>query len=250
MHWVIQSNLFKPDTLARLMHALRCFELPYSLVEIPAGGNTLLPDVAPRGKVFACGALKMAAICRAKGWSPGSFLNANFDSGVWEKQLPQHFLNAGAEICLAEAIAFGASETRFLRPALDNKLFDGQVLSGAQWRALYLASSHAMAGHQVLIAPVRQIQREYRVFMVQARAVTCPLYKMGGKPLLSTDVESDVIDYANALAQLWQPAEAYVIDIGRTEAGLKFIEFNNINSASFYACDEQKIVAALELAFA
>jgi hypothetical protein len=250
MHWVIQGNLFKPDTLKCLIHALRQLDLPYSLVEIPAGSTTLLPDVVPAGKVIAFGALKMALVCRAKGWVPGSFLNANFDSSIWEKELPQHFLNAGADVCLAEAVAFGTQETRFVRPALDNKLFDGQVLSGAQWRALYLANSHAITGHQVLLAPVRQIQREYRVFVVQARAVSSSLYKMGGKALLSTDVESDVIDFANALAQLWQPAEAYVIDIARTEAGLKFIEFNNINSASFYACDAQKIVSALELAFA
>lgn len=41
-------------------------------------------------------------------------------------------------------------------------------------------------------------------------------------------------------------SDAYVLDICRTDDGLKIIETNCINAAGFYAADLGKLVSALE----
>lgn len=46
-----------------------------------------------------------------------------------------------------------------------------------------------------------------------------------------------------------QPHEAFVIDVGDSEAGLKIVEINTLNSSAFYAADVQRLVLALEERF-
>lgn len=66
---------------------------------------------------------------------------------------------------------------------------------------------------------------------------------------MSPDVDPDIIDFGKDVITTWQPADAFVIDIARTHDGCKFVEFNNINSAGFYACDVTRYVWAMEEAF-
>jgi hypothetical protein len=45
---------------------------------------------------------------------------------------------------------------------------------------------------------------------------------------------------------IWQPLEAFVLDVCETQHGFRIVEINTINSAGFYAADIQNIVMALE----
>ena len=51
------------------------------------------------------------------------------------------------------------------------------------------------------------------------------------------DVKQEIVEYAQRMVDVWQPAKAFVIDVAETNEGLKVIEINNINSAGFYEAD-------------
>jgi hypothetical protein len=52
--------------------------------------------------------------------------------------------------------------------------------------------------------------------------------------------------FARDMIAIWQPLEAFVLDVCETQNGFRIVEINTINSAGFYAADIQNIVLALE----
>ena len=48
------------------------------------------------------------------------------------------------------------------------------------------------------------------------------------------------------MVDIYQLADAFVIDVCRTKDGLKIVECNCINCSGFYNIDEQKLIVSLE----
>ncbi len=247
MHWVIQQKIFKPDNYKLLTHALESIGVQYTSVSIPRGTYELEPNVNPPGKVYVCGAIKMAKIARDRGWEPGSFLNDKFKFDLWLKELGHELLNFDITTGKLSNIKTDQLTKFFIRPLEDNKAFDGMVIDNemlTDWRQ-DPAKSY-LHDIEVIVSPIKKIYREYRLFVVNNRVVTGSVYKVSGKPQISSLVGLDVIEYAEKIIKKWVPIESFVVDIGMTEHGLKVLEFNNINSSSFYASDVQKYVHAIQ----
>ena len=51
------------------------------------------------------------------------------------------------------------------------------------------------------------------------------------------------------MVDIYQPAEAFVIDVCLVEDDWKIVEINCINAAGFYLCDIQKLITELEYYF-
>jgi hypothetical protein len=49
------------------------------------------------------------------------------------------------------------------------------------------------------------------------------------------------------MVDIWQPDDAFVLDIAETSEGFKIIEINCLNASGFYACEMDKVVIALEV---
>jgi hypothetical protein len=246
VHWVIQQSIFKPENYNRLVHALELSGTPYTSVSIKNGTYNMSPEVNVEGKVYVCGAIRMGKIARDKDWVPGSFLNENFNVARWRAVLAEELLNARCITGTLASVDPGDWPRFFIRPEEDNKAFDGMVIDCemlADWRRD--AARQHLQNLAVVISPVRQIYREYRLFVVNEEVVTGSVYKVGGRPHASPEVEDDVLAYARSVIARWTPAESFVVDIGLTEDGLKIIEFNNINSSGFYASDVAKYVDAI-----
>lgn len=251
MHWVIQQSIFKPGNYSLLVDALDAMDISYTTVAIRNGTVEMTPDVSVAGKVYVCGAIRLAQIARNKGWVPGSFLNENFVFQRWRKALGAELLNDAMTAGRLADIAAPRDGRFFIRPAEDNKAFDGTVIDAemlADWRRD--PTKQHLQAMDVIVAPVRQIYREYRLFVVNHQVITGSVYKVGGKPHISSEIEDDVLDYARTMIGRWTPAESLVIDIALTADGFKVIEFNNINSSGFYASDVAKYVAAIQSHYA
>lgn len=251
MHWVIQQSIFKPGNFQLLVNALDRFGISYTPVSIPNGTVDLVPNLAVAGKVYVCGAIKLAKIARERGWSPGSFLNEKFSFDLWLDELGSELLNADFRIGTLAAIQVDPIAKFFIRPLEDNKAFDGMVIDAEMlndWRR-DPAKCH-LQQMEVMVSPVKSIFREYRLFIVNHKVVTGSVYRIGGRAEVSSDVEEYVLDYARTVIERWTPAESCVMDICLTEAGLKVIEFNNINSSGFYASDVAKYVDAIQHQYA
>ena len=254
MHWIIQENIFKPENARRLIEVLDRYALPWTAVTIPRSTFEIEPDIRPEGKVYVCGAVKMAEIARRQGWAPGSFLNDHFDFALWQEKLGDELLNHSVEIGKLGELSSPRWNPFFIRPAEDNKAFDGQVMDAEHLDAFRRdPRNQSLLSLSVVVAPIRNILREQRLFVVGNKLVTGSVYKLGGKPYLSQMIEDDVLQYARHIIQTWIPAESCVIDIARVDEGLgdnlRVIEFNNINSSGFYAADVAKYVEAVELEY-
>lgn len=250
MHWIIQKNIFKPGNYALLVDALERIGVPYTPVAIRNGTQELVPEVVVEGKVYVCGALKLAKIARDKGWTPGSFFNENFSFDRWLAALGDELLNSVFDKGTLAAVAVPASVSFFIRPAEDSKAFDGGVIDAetlSDWRR-DPAKRH-LQQIDVIVSPLKEIYREYRLFVVGGQIVTGSVYKVAGKPQISSDVESYVLDYARSMIARWSPADSFVIDIALSGDGLKIIEFNNINCSGFYASDVARYVQAIEACY-
>jgi hypothetical protein len=251
MHWIIQQSIFKPDNFQLLVSALDMFGIAYTPISIPNGTWDMVPDAAVDGKVYVCGAIKLAKIARERAWSPGSFLNDNFSFDLWLEKLGPELLNADFKIGTLADVRVSDHAKFFIRPLEDNKAFDGMVIDAEMlddWRR-DPAKRHLLE-MDVMVSPVKPIYREYRLFVVNHQVVTGSVYRVGGRAEMSPDVEEYVLDYARTVIQRWTPAESCVMDICLTEHGLKVIEFNNINSSGFYASDVAKYVDAIQTQYA
>jgi len=250
MHWVIQKSLFKPENYQLLTDALDRLEIEYSSVFIPNGTLDLEPEVYPTGKVFVCGAIKLEKIAQERGWSPGSFLNADFSFDKWIAELGYELLNSDVVYGKFGDVQVGHMTKFFIRPLEDNKAFDGMVIDTEMMRLWRNDSSKRyLMNLDVIVSPIKDIYREYRIFVVKNKVITGSVYKISGRPQASEHVEQDVIDYVYGLIRKWVPSESFVVDVCLTNNGYRVIEFNNINSSGFYASNVPKYVEAIQRAY-
>jgi hypothetical protein len=250
MHWVVQENLYSEAGYAELMRTLGAMRLPHDVVKIVPFSHELIPEVSPANPVIVCGAYTLNRIARARGWVPGSFMNENFDQARWP--YGANLLNH-EQVHTTMAEATMAWDPFFCRPALDSKSFSGQVFTWeefARWRDGVVAMTDEfrtlMPDTRIVMSPVRDILREYRFFVVDGRVVTGSMYRIGNRVRSSPDVDPDMLAFARARVEEWQPDRAFVLDVALTDDGPKVIELNNANSAGFYACNVGKIVEAFE----
>lgn len=273
MFWVVQSNLHREEGHARLIAALRRAGSQFAEVQVlpfidklvPADVDVvgqdveslpslMLPLSVTRAPVFVMGSYKLARIARGCPWTgPGAFLEGLKYTEWAEGWGHEHLLNPHAQVmpfCAAHLARVGREV--FVRPVADSKEFAGRVFSrGAFYRWIKEAeqegSQHVPPDTEVLVAPVvRDIHSETRFWVVDGNVVTWSLYKRGGKPFQSEDVDPSVVSFARALAMRWCPSPAFVVDVAVTDDGPKVVEANCLSAAGFYAGDMQKLVFALE----
>lgn len=250
MHWVIQQSIFRPEDYLLLTRSLDRLDIDYTSVTIHRGTYDMEPSVDVDGKVYVCGALKLSKISAERAWFPGSFLTEQFNFHQWHRELGSELLNYESKSGKFIDVKPDTNEF-FIRPLEDNKAFDGMILD---YETLLTMRREQSKEHlhdvDVVVSSVKQIYREYRLFVVKNQVVTGSIYKMGGTPHMSAIIEEDAVDYAKDIIKTWLPSESVVIDVALTDSGYKVVEFNNINSSGFYASDVQKYVQAIQIAYA
>ena len=93
----------------------------------------------------------------------------------------------------------------------------------------------------IIISNAVEILSEYRIVVIDNVPITGSEYD-DTKP----GAPDDVMETAKLIAGLYNPAPAYVVDIAKTPNGNKVIEYNQFATSAMYACDQAKIVDALE----
>ncbi|WP_163864570.1 ATP-grasp domain-containing protein [Myxococcus eversor] len=251
MHWVVQNNLFNERGFHDLMQALERGGIPHTLVKVIPFDGGVEPTVDVTGPVVVMGSLSLARYAKARGWTPGAFVNERFDFRVWREHLGEHLLNTDAHVCRFGEVPMQAKPF-FIRPCLDDKSFSGMVTSWEdfeRWRESALAepeNTQVTADTWVAVSELRHIQSEYRMVVVDGRVVTGTRYKLGDRVFSSPEVEPDVWTFAQRMADRWGPDRAYALDVFVHEQKPYIGEINTLNSAGFYGYDVGKMVAALE----
>lgn len=253
MNWVIQDNFYSREGHERLLQALGRLDLPFTVVRLDPSNRQLVPDLQPSNPVIACGSTTMCQVAASKGWSPGSFLNENFDFRVWGPRFGEMALNSDAKVVRFRDVRDWWPRF-FVRVVDDSKAFPGAVMSWADFSARQKAVLSGIrekgvsleADTMVLVASPKDIQFERRFFVVDSQIVANSQYRVAGRPEFNDfpDEESDA--FVRAAIERFSPARAFAIDVAGTPNGIRIVEINCFNSAAFYACNVGKLVESIE----
>ncbi|MBB6223690.1 ATP-grasp domain-containing protein [Rhizobium leguminosarum] len=256
MQWLLQEF----EDTHKLAEALDRLDIPYTWHKVVPFIGELIPDpvVADPGSVVMFGSYSLWKNAEANGYWPGVFkLRPFVQEEVWHPYL----LN-GADalfLTLRDVPARLTDDGRewFLRPVDDSKEEPGNVKSTGEIirmaeRVLTLDEDEIPTGSLrqdtllMFTKPVR-ILREWRLWAVNDRIVTYSLYKDGSRVIHRHEIDDDALAFGQRMVDInpgYSPA--YVIDVCRTEEGLKLLETNCLNAAGFYAADLATLAAAID----
>lgn len=285
MHWIVDTTISRNDPQRRggeaafddLIQALNRTETPYDLVKavpmshklIPADWDTFRPEEPPElaldieGPVFVTGIMSLKFACAHRGWTPG-YIDAPGQNDLIEAW-GTHVLNHDAVIG-PFATTEPPSMEFFARPVEDTKAFAGIVYENDEKRGTgrqqwYEWREQVMAGQGgfttirgedlVVLAPLKNIFAEYRLYVVGGQIVTGSRYKLGGKVFYTRDLDPAMLDFARARIAEYCPRRALCLDIAHVEGDepYKVIETNSISSSGFYACDMFQFVGSINAEF-
>lgn len=256
MQWLLQEFV---DT-HKLAEALDRLRIGYSWHKVVPFVADLIPepDVPDPNSVVMFGSYSLWRFAELRGYKPGVFKLRPF---VHEEAWHPYLLNgADANFLTLRDIPGNLPDDGrlwFLRPVDDSKEEPGNVKSTSE--IIRLAENvlalneddipHGSLRHDTLLMltqPV-QIQREWRLWVVDGKIVTWSLYKEGSRVLYRHEIDEDALRFAQEMVDLNAGyARAFVLDVCRTPDGLKMLETNCINAAGFYAADLVSLAAAIE----
>lgn len=226
-----------------LQRACERLGVPIQGVDI-AAGQTELPEDLPKSPLIVHGATTMVKLAGGDPrfrhgvfYEPDSFCHEAYTQGFGDA-----FINAAARlVTLDEALAMlSNSGNLFVKPPDDLKAFTGFVATRDELDGLI--KKHEVRGEEfperIVIAPVAEVDAEWRLFVVDGEVITGSQYRPGGDPELPVDL----LEFARGLISQWTPAPVFVLDIGRVDSGWKVIECNCFNWSRFYESNVPRIV--------
>lgn len=272
MHWLIQNNLKNDQGMQSLKDYLidnkKSFQLvkavpftdiiingdlDFDVIESSKDTDSLL-TVPKALNIVTMGSYSLARSAIKRGWTPGAFINENFEFSKWIKHWGADvMLNGGAIEAKIKDIKVPTDMTHvFARPSEDTKYFAGQVFERENF-AFWLEQLKTINDPEtlspetsIIISNVVEIDCEFRLFVIDNEIVTGSLYKTKNQVIYSPILDKEALVFARKMLDVWQPDRAFVIDIALTPNGPKIIEVNNINSSGFYASDIGKIVESID----
>lgn len=266
MHWILQENL-NPERYRHddLVAAITKAGGTHSVHKVVPFSGDIIPDYTAEGPTVVMGPYSLASLAKRKGWSPGAWDLDHFtfpkQKVIWGKEL----LNYDATVCEFAAVNPKVPEI-FIRPTSDSKCFAGHVINRddfLDWRRRVVQlgendGSGLSGSTEVFWCQPKEVNEEYRLWVVDNKIVTASRYRKDGRLSISDDVPKSVIIYGSRMINRWRgsyahtiscppPSPAYVMDVCWCWSyGWKIVELNTLNACGFYAADLDKLVAALE----
>ncbi|AJD93071.1 hypothetical protein JMA_37530 (plasmid) [Jeotgalibacillus malaysiensis] len=263
MKWVIQEFLNHNESVERMRKAVIRRDQESLLVRLNRDDSLTVLDAESRlplddsdiilddffsdGHITWYGSKRFDKVLQRLQVKPGSFTNENFDMTVIREEMGEELLNS--DFLIGELHELEPEwDAFFIRPTGNTKLFGGMVVTKEEFHEWQERERHQESSYQgqfLMISELKEIEAEYRFFVVDGRVITGSSYKVDGQ--LNTNViPSDaVVSYAQRMVERFALADAFVIDVAETKQGLRVVEYNNLNTAGLYRCDEMTIVTAL-----
>jgi hypothetical protein len=248
--WILQTNV-EPTSRspALLRRACGALGLPLLEVAVAPGAPELPPLPDLDGPVVFHGrtTLILRALAHPR-WRRGVFFDPErFQHRAYAQAWGTDLLNAGAEVLTWEALLarpWPGGEARFVKPNDDLKRFTGGVLRHADCAALHarlVEVGWAPPGSEVVVGPAREVDAEWRLFVVGGAIVTGSMYRPSADAFVPPEVET----FARGVVARWTPADAFALDVARVDGGFKVVECNCLNGSGFYLADVERLVRAV-----
>ncbi|NIT77370.1 MAG: ATP-grasp domain-containing protein [Anaerolineae bacterium] len=253
VRWVVQKNLGTSGDPERIGEACERIGAKCDLItRVPFSKE--LPNVPTDEPTIFYGSTRFVnLVFEAERWRPCAFFDPlYFTTQCWMEMYGSACLNHGAKITTLEQFCFEphpSDRLFFVRPDKDLKEFQGGVWAFGdlkRWKTGLLNTDlgeEQLATIPILIGEPWGIAREWRLFMVDGRVCQASQYRVRHKLNVRADVPTRVLVFAEFWARQWSPHPIFVMDICESADQLYILEVGCVNSAGFYACDINEIVA-------
>lgn len=260
MVWLLHNKFDDDQKVRELENNLQRLRIEYyrcSVIPFSDDGIIFESDIqieSLHGKpVFVYGSYTLAKIA-AKHFSPGAFVSSAINMRLLLANYGIHALNSDMTIAPLKYL-IPTTASFFIRPLEDTKSICGDVYSIDRfntWRSgiqeLSDGSDYSTItmDTEFCICACKQIDSEYRCFVVDGKVATASQYRMNGVAYFNSHVDEYIIDFTETMAAIWSPDRAYVMDIAVVDGVPYVIEINCINSSGLYDIDTQKLIIAIE----
>ena len=257
MYYIVQEKLYREDEWYDLISALDRLDLEYEIVKL----RPFIDDFefkTDRKDVFCFGSLKMARLTPKYGWNPGCIMTKNHDFNVYKEFYKENLLNYDSKIYKI-GDEFTWNGDFFVRPVLDTKIFNGRPYTMEDWKKeskRLLTNSEKDKENGVInivtkdteiqVSHLKNIQKEFRFFIVGGRIITGSLYKEGYFVRYDNRVDEGAKEFCKKMLDIYQLADSFVMDICLIGDEYKIIECGCINCAGLYKINIQSLLMAIE----
>lgn len=254
--WIIQNNMNYEIGIETLKQLLIEKGIEHKLLDIHKGkdefyltGTDKIIHLDNRTDIIGIGSYRFVRMMLHKNITPGSFSNENFTYSKWIDGWGDKMLNSDSIINKLNNIDIPSDwDVVFSRPLKDNKLFTGglfrkdDLIMSIEAKIL----NETNKDEEIIISKKKNIDSEYRLFVVDGMVVTGSLYKMRNQVIIAEFIDEKVLSFAKECIADWQPSQAFTLDIAITDDGCKIIEVNNFSSAGLYKSDVNKLIDSIE----
>lgn len=209
------------------------------------------PRLAEQAVVFHGSLGNAARIRRELPWQPGAFCDVSaFACSAWYPRAERWLLNRDWSYMTAQDLVANppAADRVFVRPDSPLKPFSGRVLERDRidLAALDFGFYYDDPALPVVVAPVRDVGREWRYVVIEGRVVAGSAYQADGRRALPDDPGGAAWRFASEVADAMERPEAvYVLDVCESDGALRLLELNPFSGADLYACDAAAVVEAV-----
>lgn len=177
-----------------------------------------------------------------------------FDQRYYGRPLDTHLLNHMEFVWkFGEIKDIKYNHRKFMKPVNDLKAFPGVIVdpnkSLSETLENFIIDSSLSDEEPVIIADYREIDIEYRIFVVDNNFIDCSIYKECGiiKHKRPNEYQVEYLkQFHEKISKLYAPHKHYVMDVAELPSGdFKVIEYNCINCSGMYTVDRKLVYNAL-----
>lgn len=197
-------------------------------------------------------------LAKDKIWNPGAYCRTGkFHCTFWYEAASRWLLHRKWVSLPASKFILNAAEVlsslecmdaAFVRPDSPLKPFSGRILQleNISWSSLDFGFYFDDPELPIVVAPVRNITREWRYVVVNHKVVAGSAYQAATRTALPDKPDGQSWVYASEIARELQPPDpVYIMDICEADGDLWLLELNPFSGADLYACDGDAIVNAI-----
>lgn len=259
--WLIESGIYG-DEITPLITEIRRQGMAAELMPYRALAKGLPLNVegqllGPDSCVIAYGTYPFARQVQLHyPWKPGAWCNQkNLDCMTYYAHFGANLLNQNyAMMSGVEAIrqrdwlyeTFGEADEVFARPTACDKLFVGRRVAREQFASI-LSPTRYDPETAVVIARPREIEKEWRLIVVDDRVISGSQYAFRGERAIARELPDEVRRFAESmlLKVKWRPDPVFMLDICESAGQLWLVELNSFSGSWLYQCDYAAVVAAV-----
>ncbi|MEM7355636.1 MAG: ATP-grasp domain-containing protein [Acidobacteriota bacterium] len=190
-------------------------------------------------------------------WAPGAYCDtAEFLCSAWYERAKPWLVHEQWIFSTVEALIADPSGVAgdlaidgnvFVRPDSPLKPFSGRVcrLDGISLKDLDHGFYYDDLNTPVVVAPVREVGKEWRFVVVDGEVVAWSGYEASRRAAEHSGTDDALARAREIVAVLVPPEPVYVLDIAQCGEELRLMELNPFSGADLYGCDPAAIVAAV-----